>query len=72
VLQRNPTADELSTIQILVEKRLHEYRNDEKSAQLLFNVGLFVIPDGLDKAEVAAWTHVARVLLNLHETITRY
>lgn len=72
VLQRNPTADELSTIQILVEKRLHEYRNDEKSAQQLFNVGLFVIPDGLDKAEVAAWTHVARVLLNLHETITRY
>jgi hypothetical protein len=25
----------------------------------------------LDKAELAAWTHVARVLLNLHETITR-
>ena len=28
------------------------------------------MPDGLDAAELAAWTHVARVLLNLHETIT--
>ena len=28
-------------------------------------------PKDLDKAELAAWTHLARVLLNLHETITR-
>ena len=26
----------------------------------------------LDRAELAAWTSVARVILNLHETITRY
>ena len=26
----------------------------------------------LDKVDLAAWTAVARVLLNLHETITRY
>ena len=25
----------------------------------------------LDPAELAAWTSVARVILNLHETITR-
>jgi hypothetical protein len=32
------------------------------------------VPVGLDRearAELAAWTHVARVLLNLHEFITR-
>ena len=28
-------------------------------------------PPGLDPAELAAWTSVARVVLNLHETITR-
>ena len=28
-------------------------------------------PRDLDPAELAAWTSVARVLLNLHETITR-
>ena len=30
-----------------------------------------VAADGPDRAEVAAWTAVARVLLNLDETITR-
>jgi hypothetical protein len=25
----------------------------------------------MDAVELAAWTHVARVLLSLHETITR-
>ena len=29
------------------------------------------IPPDIDPAELAAWTSVARVLLNLHETITR-
>jgi hypothetical protein len=29
------------------------------------------VPAGLDRAELAAWTHVARVLFNLHEFITR-
>jgi hypothetical protein len=30
------------------------------------------VPEGLDRAELAAWTEVCRVILNLHETITRY
>ena len=29
------------------------------------------VPSSLDQAELAAWTHIARVLLNLHETVTR-
>jgi hypothetical protein len=29
------------------------------------------VPADVDPAELAAWTHVARVLFNLHETITR-
>ena len=38
---------------------------------LLLDVGMFTPPETLEAAEVAAWTSVARVLLNLHETITR-
>jgi hypothetical protein len=37
----------------------------------LLGVGDAPVPAGLDPAELAAWTSVARVLLNLHETITR-
>lgn len=70
-LQRNPRADELKTIQALLEKHLSVYREDLKSADALLQTGLSPVPEGLDKSELAAWFHVARVLLNLHETITR-
>jgi hypothetical protein len=29
------------------------------------------VPGGTDPIELAAWTSVARTILNLHETITR-
>ena len=38
----------------------------------LLHVGNLKTPNGLDPAELAAWTEVCRVILNLHETITRY
>ena len=39
--------------------------------QKLVSVGEYPAPKDLDVAELAAWTSVARVMLNLHETITR-
>jgi hypothetical protein len=62
---------ELKTITPLLDERLAAYRADGASAEALLKVGLAPVPATLDKAELAAWTHVARVLLNLHETITR-
>ena len=70
-LQRNPDATESKTLTALVEERLAAYRADTKAAKDLLKVCLAPVPEALDKAELAAWTHVARVLLNLHETITR-
>jgi hypothetical protein len=70
-LQREPGAEERKTIATLLNERLAAYRADAKAAEELLKVGLAPVPAGLDKAELAAWTHVARVLLNLHETITR-
>ena len=72
VLQRAPLEAELKTIAPLLDERLAAYRADSTSAEALLKVGLLPAPATLDKAELAAWTHVARVLLNLHETITRY
>lgn len=71
VLQRPPSEAELKTIAPLLDERLAAYRADSTSAEALLKVGLMPAPATLDKAELAAWTHVARVLLNLHETITR-
>jgi hypothetical protein len=55
----------------LYRQHLDDYRADAKAADGLLTTGLAAVPPGIDRAEAAAWTHVARVLFNLHETITR-
>jgi len=55
----------------LLRKHRGDYTADPASAKALLATGFAPLPTELDPAEVAAWTHVARVLFNLHETITR-
>ena len=71
-LARDPRADEMNTVRALLDRQLAEYRRDPPAAGALLKVGLSPVPKELDSAELAAWTQVGRVLLNLHETITRY
>lgn len=71
VLTRPPTADELKTLGDLLAKQRTAYQADPKAAQALIAVGQSPAPKDVDPVELAAWTAVARVLLNLHETITR-
>ncbi|MCC6821372.1 MAG: PSD1 domain-containing protein [Verrucomicrobia subdivision 3 bacterium] len=71
VLSRTPRADELKTMEALLDQQLAAYRADPAAAQALLKIGQSLLPQAADSAEVAAWTNLARVLLNLHETITR-
>jgi hypothetical protein len=48
------------------------YHDHPTEADHLLKVGQSPPADGLDPAEAAAWTTVCRIVLNLHETITRY
>ena len=70
-LQRDPRPAEAETVRKLLDKHLTDYRANPAAARALISTGVAPPPEGLDAAELAAWTHVARVLLNLHETITR-
>ena len=70
-LQRKPTERELETTVKLLQMQLAGYQADAKAADELLKTGQAPVPDGVNRAELAAWTHVGRVLLNLHETITR-
>ena len=70
-LQRSPKPDEISALQGVYEKQRAAYSADSASADALLKTGNLPLPEKTDHAELAAWTHVARVLLNLHETITR-
>jgi hypothetical protein len=71
VLVRSPRAEETAVLRALFEKQLGEYRQNSDAATALLKVGAGAPPGDLNPAELAAWTNVARALLNLHETITR-
>jgi hypothetical protein len=71
VLQRDPHPDEVKLVTELFAQQLSVYRSNPGAAEELLKIGLAPCPADLDKCELAAWTHIARVLLNLHETITR-
>ncbi|HEX3999389.1 MAG TPA: PSD1 and planctomycete cytochrome C domain-containing protein [Pirellulales bacterium] len=70
-LSRPATADENRILLELYTKHHAEYIADAAAAKKLLGVGDAAPPAGVDPAELAAWTSVARVILNLHETITR-
>jgi hypothetical protein len=70
-LQRDPGADEIEKVTQLVEKHRKQYEADPKAAEALLKVGYQPMPPKLNTTELAAWTSVSRVLLNLHECITR-
>ena len=70
-LGRAPGPEEIQALSELLQSNLGVYKKDTNSAQALLKVGFTPVPAGIDAAELAAWTNVARVILNLHETITR-
>jgi hypothetical protein len=72
VLSRTPTHDERQVLLDLRDRHLADYRQDTQAAERLLSVGAWPRCDDLDTAELASWTSVARVLLNLPETIFRY
>jgi hypothetical protein len=55
----------------LQQQREHLAHDQEEPVELQ-KVGLALPAKGVDPAELAAWTSVCRVVLNLHETITVY
>ena len=60
-----------SLLKFLVEQREHYTKDADESAKLI-KIGNAPEPKISNKAELAAWTQVCRVILNLNETITRY
>jgi hypothetical protein len=68
---RPPTPAELTVLRKLFEEQLGAYRKDPAAALKLLSNGEARRDEGLDPVELAAWTAVASVILNLDETITR-
>jgi hypothetical protein len=70
-LSRDIKPEELKLLTELHDKHLKEFNADKEAAKKLVTAGEWPAAKDVDVAELAAWTSVARVILNLHETITR-
>ena len=70
-LQREPSASERQTLVGVYAEQLSRYQASPSEANSLLALRPNSLMKPEDRAQLAAWTHVARVLLNLHETITR-
>ena len=69
-LGRTPSKSELSILAGTLEKQLATYRQDKESAKKLASVGDLPKVESLDESDVAAWTALSNVILNLNETIS--
>jgi hypothetical protein len=71
-LGRPPRPAETASLSRFLAEQLAWYRQHPADAASLLRVGNAAADPRADEATLAAWTSVCRVVLNLHETITRY
>jgi len=68
---RAPNSEEMALLCTTYDERLKQYRADAEAADKLLSVGHSSRDDSLDLAEHAAYTQIARMLLNLSEFLTK-
>ncbi len=68
---RTPNDKERRILLKTYSQRIQEYKNNTKAADQLLSVGVSPVDDTIDRAELAAMTQVARMLMNLSEFLTK-
>ncbi len=71
-LCRSPQQTEIDSLRQFIDTQREHWRQNENAAKVLMSTGLQRLEAGDDPIELASWTSLARVILNLHETITRH
>ena len=70
-LARPPASKEVAALVALYQTERDHYANDRPAAVALATEPLGPLPAGSDPAEMAAWTTIANVLLNLDGVLTK-
>jgi hypothetical protein len=68
---RKPKAEEVSVLSAVLAKHRTDFAAKPEDVKMLLAIGDTPAPKDVKPEELAAWTSVCRVILNLHETITR-
>ena len=71
LLARNPRPGELQTVRELFQEFHAEFKGNPEAAPKLLAIGESVPNESLDADELAGWTLIAQLLLNLSETVTK-
>ncbi|MFT5324398.1 MAG: mono/diheme cytochrome c family protein [Planctomycetaceae bacterium] len=71
VVARQPNATELQSLTTLLTEYLSEFRKSPDAATKLLSAGESPRNEQLDANELAAWTMVTHLLLNLSESVTK-
>ena len=71
VLARSPDSDEIAQVSDFYHRQLTRYKDSPELAMKTVRFGESPLPKGIDPVELAAWTLVANLLLNLDESIVR-
>ena len=71
VLARHASERELKEATSLLEDERARFASDPAAANALLSKGELPLAQDIPAEELAAWTQVARLVLNLHETLTR-
>ncbi len=71
-LARRPEERELKSLTAFLKAQREQFSNGSSDPAKLLAVGLTPADTKDAPKELAAWTSLTRVILNLHETITRY
>lgn len=71
-VSRKPSSRERSILQQVYDDQLERFQKDPAAADAFLGIGASPLPEGLGKPELAAWTQVARTILNAYEVTSRF
>jgi hypothetical protein len=70
-LCRPVQSDEIEVLEKLYEKAVAIFKSEPEAAKKMATEPLGALPEGMDMAQMAAWTVVANAILNLDEFLMR-
>ena len=70
-MSRKPSAQETQVLLKTYQQRLSHYQQDAAGAKSLISIGDSVRDETIGEIDLAAWTSVMSLILNLDEVITK-
>ena len=71
VLGRRPTETESKSLLNLYNEHLSDFSKNKETAKEILGSGESIVDESLDQTQLASWTMITHLILNLSETVTK-